>query len=82
MHSKHCHDVFSYIYTCVQLSFIVVVRFLRNESIAAESDGVMEFTIITPEPSDRPFSVLVCTRETVPQSAEGLLEELHISVTD
>ena len=53
-------------------TFVIVVQFLSNTSSADESDGVITFTIISLVPSDKPFSVQVCTREIVPQSAEGL----------
>ena len=39
----------------------------------AESDGSILFTVISLVPSDIPFTVQVCTRESDPQSAEGLL---------
>ena len=56
------------------LLFIIAVQFLRNASSAVESDGSISFTIISSVESDSPFTVQVCTREIVPQSAEGLLK--------
>ena len=50
----------------------VVVEFLRNASSAAESDGLIAFTLISSTPSDAPFTVQVCTRDTTPRSAEGI----------
>ena len=50
----------------------VVIQFLRNASSAVESDGVIDFTLISSAPSDTPFIVQVCTRETNPRSAEGI----------
>ena len=54
--------------------FITDVQFLNNTSSAFEYDGVISFTIISLVPSDKPFSVQVCTREADPLSAEGLLK--------
>ena len=53
--------------------FITVVQFLQNASSGAESDGSISFTVISLVASDSPFTVQVCTRDTVPLSAEGLL---------
>ena len=53
------------------LLFIIAVQFLTNSSSAIESDGSISFTIISSVASDSPFTVQVCTREIVPQSAEG-----------
>ena len=53
---------------------ITDVQFLNDTSNAFENDGVIPFIVISLVPSDKPFSVQVCTREIVPLSAEGLLE--------
>ena len=50
-----------------------VVRFLNNGSTAVETDGTILFTVISLVMSDNPFTVQVCTRESNPISAEGLL---------
>ena len=53
----------------------LVVRFLNNASSAEESAGSILFTVISLVTSDTPFSVQVCTRESVPVSARGLLNQ-------
>ena len=53
--------------------FIIVVQFLNDSSSALESDGVISFTVISLMPTDRVFSVQVCTRD-IPASAEGMLK--------
>ena len=64
-----------YYYVTIQVfAFTTDVQFLNDTSIAYEFDGVVSFTIISLVPSDKPFSVQVCTREVDPQSAEGLLK--------
>ena len=55
--------------------FIAAVQFLNDTGSAAESDGSISFTVISLVPSDIPFTVQVCTRESDPQSAEGLLTD-------
>ena len=63
-----------YYYIAIQVfTFTTDVRFLNETSIAYEFDDLISFTIISLVPSDKPFSVQVCTREVDPQSAEGLL---------
>ena len=56
------------------IAFTTDVQFLNDTSIAYEFDDLISFTIISLVPSDKPFSVQVCTRESDPQSAEGLLK--------
>ena len=53
--------------------YFSVVRFLNNGSTAVESDETILFTVISLVMSDNPFTVQVCTRESDPVSAEGLL---------
>ena len=53
---------------------ILVVKFLEGTSSAEESDGSMLFTVISLVESDNPFTVQVCTRDSVPVSAQGLLQ--------
>ena len=67
----YLHCIFTtYVY------IVITVQFLNNASSAIESDGFISFTVISLIPSDQPFSVQVFTREIVPQSAEGLLENV------
>ena len=51
----------------------LVVRFLNDTSSTVESDGSILFTVISLVTSDNPFTVQVCTRDSDPLSAEGLL---------
>ena len=53
--------------------FIIVVQFLNDSSSAVESDGVISFTVVSLMPTNRTFSVQVCTRD-IPASAEGMLK--------
>ena len=63
-----------YYYVTIQVfAFTTDVQFLNDTSITYEFDGLISFTIISLVPSDKPFSVQVCTREVDPQSAQGLL---------
>jgi len=52
---------------------VLVVKFLNNANSAVESDDSILFTVISLVTSDNPFTVQVCTRESDPVSAEGLL---------
>jgi len=74
---EYAYDSYVYIHIERILNFIIVIQFLSNTSSADESDGVITFTVISLVPSDKPFSVKVCTREISPQSAEGLLKHLN-----
>ena len=63
-----------YYYITIQVfSLTTAVQFLNDTSTAYEFDGFISFTVISLVPFDKPFSVQVCTRESNPQSAEGLL---------
>ena len=53
--------------------FFSVVQFLNSASSAVESGGSILFTVISLVTSDSPFSIQVCTRDSSPVSAEGLL---------
>jgi len=53
--------------------FFAAVRFLTNSSSALESDGTIAFTVMSVVESDNPFTIQVCTRDSDPVSAEGLL---------
>ena len=52
------------------------VRFQSNSSTAPEADGFILFVVELTIPSDREITVQVCTEETIPVSAEGLLMQL------
>ena len=72
----------SYVATCCYFTvFIIDVQFLNNINNTFEDNGVILFTVISLVPSDKPFSVQVCTRDIVPQSAEGLFEVLAYFIT-
>ena len=57
------------VYCCVHdevlnyFSIVLAVRLLSNVSSARESDGFVEFTLISSFPSDDPFTVQVFTME-------------------
>ena len=51
----------------------IAVQFQNDASTTYEFNGLISFTVISLVPFDEPFSVQVCTRESDPQSAEGLL---------
>ena len=57
---------------------MLVVQFSNiQNNISNESEGPLIFTVVSLVPSDRPFSVQVCTRDGVlpfPFAAEGLLK--------
>ena len=52
---------------------IIGVRFQSSSSTAAEADGAIEFVVELTIPSDTVITVQVCTEETTPVSAQGLL---------
>ena len=52
----------------------LAVQFLNDTSTTYEFNGLISFTVISLVPFDQPFSVQVCTRESDPRSAEGLLK--------
>ena len=61
---------------CIQgCYFFAVVQFENDTGSAVESDGSISFIVISLVPSDMPFTVQVCTRESDPWSAGGLLTE-------
>ena len=53
--------------------FITGARFQSNSSTAPESVGTILFVVELTAPSDTVITVQVCTEETSPVSAEGLL---------
>ena len=65
-------SILYYIIIIIIVVVIVAVQFLSDTSSAVESDGTISFTLMSSVPSDMPFSVQVCTRDLVPQSAAGL----------
>ena len=54
--------------------YTLAVQFQNHTSTTYEFNGLISFTVISLVPFDQPFSVQVCTRESDPQSAEGLLK--------
>ena len=59
--------------------FITGVQFQSNSSTATEADDFILFVVKLTIPSDRKITVQVCTEETTPVSAEGLLMQLLFS---
>ena len=55
------------------LIFIIGVRFQSSFSTAPEADGFIQFALELTMQSDTVIIVQVCTEETTPVSAEGLL---------
>ena len=52
---------------------IIGMRFQSSSSTAPEADGVIHFVVELTMQSDTVITVQVCTKETAPVSAEGLL---------
>ena len=53
------------------LSSYVAVRLLSNVSSARESDGFVQFTLVSSFPSDDPFTVQIFTMERNRTTATG-----------
>ena len=54
------------------------MQFQSNSSTAPEADGFIRFAVELTIQSDIVITVQVCTEETTPVSAEGLLTQLSL----
>ena len=59
-------------------NFITGVQFQSNSSTAPEANGFVQFLVELTIQSDIVITVQVCTEETTPVSAKGLLTQLSL----